>query len=208
MRTLMTRTAVLVLCVGAIALTGCVAPNISDRMDDAAEMFRFNIAYGPGLLVNAQVTRCLALGLGSYETRRCGFRNGYGWSWDERRYDMNLIVPIVGWEDVTAVQSGSMPITAVHGDAQDPLAPEEGFCNWTQLTINDKNRGWFEVSANVHLIWVGLEAGVDVGEIVDWALGWFALDIMGDDDHTGRDVEKHDPPPPPPPRNGPAAGAK
>lgn len=208
MRTSVTRTAILVLCVATVALTGCTAPNISDRLDDGAEMCRLNIAYGPGLLANVNVTRCLALGLGSYEARRCGFRNGYGWSWDERRYDMNLVVPIFGWEDVIAVQRGSMPLTPVFGDQKDPTAPEEGFCSRAQLTINDESRGWFEVSANAHFIWVGIEAGVDVGEVLDWALGWFGLDIMGDDDHTGQNVEKHNPPPPPPPRTDPVGSSK
>jgi hypothetical protein len=205
-----TRTASAVLAVLLIGSTviGCRTPNLSDRMDDAGEMFRFNIAYGPGLLANVHVTRALALGLGTYETRRCGFRNGYGWSWDERRYDMNLIVPIYGWEDVTAVQYGGMPLTQVYADQKDLCCPEAGFCSNPRLTINNPNRGWLEVSANVHLIWLGLEAGVDVGEILDWAFGWFGLDLAGDDRHTGENVEKHDPPSPPPPRYSPAESPK
>jgi len=186
-----------VLCALVAAAAGCKAPNLQDRMDDAAEMCRLNLGLGPGLLVNAHVTRCLALGMGTYEARRFGFRNGHGWIWDERRYDTNLIIPIWGWEDVVAVVHGGMPKTLLRGDDHDPLPPGEkpGDLRWAEmpLTINNKNRGWLEVSANVHLIVIGLEAGIDFGEVLDYALGWFGIDIMGDDSRSAAERERHDP---------------
>ena len=79
------------------AALGCKTPNLQDRMNDASQIVRLNLGVGPGLLVNVQATRALGLGVGMYEARRFGFRNGYGWIWDERRYDMNLVVPVWGW---------------------------------------------------------------------------------------------------------------
>jgi hypothetical protein len=172
-------------------------------MDDAAEMVRFNFGGGPGLLANAHVTRCLALGAGAYDARRLGFRNGYGWLWDERRYDFNLIIPLYGWEDVMATTHGSMPETVLRGDQHDRLPPGEdpGFFGWAEmpLTLNNPNRGWFEVSLNLHFILIGIDVGIDAGEIVDYVVGWFGFDPAGDDAWTGKDVEKHDPEPAPRP---------
>ena len=197
---------VLVLCFAAGLLVGCKAPNLQDRMNDAAQMVRLNVGWGPGLLANAQVTRVLGLGLGAYDSRRMGFRNGYGWIWDERRYDLNLIAPIWGWEDVDATLAGGMPVTPLHGDEHKTNPPGEkpSKFSWTGVprTLSDKNRGWFEVSANVHLVWIGLEVGVDFGEIVDYLVGWFGFDPAGDDSYTGKTAEEHSPssPPPSPPR--------
>ncbi len=190
-------------CLAATALAGCKAPDLQDRNDDAAEILRLNVGLGPGLLVNAQATRCIAVGLGAYEARRFGFRNGYGWIWDERRYDTNLIIPIWGWEDVDAVAYGGMPVSLIRGDERGPLPPgeEPGFWRWTSmpLTVNDRTRGWFEVTANVHALIVGVDVGLDVGELIDWVFGWVGLDLACDDRHSGRELEKHDPDPKPPP---------
>ena len=187
------------LCVLVAASAGCKAPNLQDRLDDTAEICRLNFGLGLGLLANVHVTRFAAVGLGAYDARRYGFRNGYGWIWDERRYDTNLIIPIWGWEDVDSVAYGDMPKTLLHGDQHDPLPPGDkpGALRWAEmpLTLNNKNRGWFEVSANLHVICIGLEAGIDFGELVDWALGWFGIDIMGDDSHTGAAVQRHGPDP-------------
>jgi hypothetical protein len=187
---------------GLLAVAGCKSPNLKDRMDDSAEILRCNVGWGPGLLVNAHVTRCLALGAGAYDARRFGFRNGHGWIWDERRYDTNLVIPIWGWEDVDSVYYGGMPVTPIRGDDLDRLPPGEdpGGLRWAQmpLTLNDRNRGWLEVSANAHLIWVGIDLGLDVGELVDYLLGWVGVDLAGDDCWTGKHVERHDPPPVPP----------
>lgn len=184
-------------------LAGCKTPSLQDRMRDGAEIFRLNVGLGPGLLVNAQVTRAIELGAGTYEARRFGFRNGHGWIWDERRYDMNLLVPIWGWSDVPSVLRGGMPRTYLYGDQHDRLPPgeEPGFWGWAEmpLTINDKTRGWFEVALNVHVLFIGVDAGVDFGELVDWTFGWFGLDLAGDDSNTGAKLEKHTPPLPPPP---------
>ena len=196
-----TLTLALALCA---CVVGCKAPNLRDRMDDTAEILRLNVGLGPGLLANAQATRAIGLGLGMYESRRYGFRNGYGWIWDERRYDTNLIIPIWGWEDVESTYYGGMPPSLLHGDLHDPLPPgkEPGFWRWAEmpLTINDRTRGWFEVSANVHALIVGVDVGLDVGELVDWLFGWVGLDLAGDDSWTGRELEKHDRPPPRPHR--------
>ncbi|MFO7900277.1 MAG: hypothetical protein R6V58_14600 [Planctomycetota bacterium] len=189
-----------------LAGAGCKGPTLRDRYDDSAEIFRLNVGLGPGLLANAHVSRAVALGLGTYQARRYGFRNGHGWIWDERRYDTNLVLPIWGWEDVDATYYGSMPVSLIHGDDKDPLRPgeEPGRWKWARnpLTINNPNRGWGEISANLHLVFIGLDAGIDFGELADYLLGWFGVDIMGDDSRTGAegiDVERHDPPPRPPP---------
>ncbi len=191
-----------VLICGAIA-AGCKAPNLRDRLDDTAEILRLNVGLGPGLLVNAHATRPIAVGVGAYRARRFGFRNGSGWIWDERRYDTNLIIPIWGWEDVEATYYGGMPETLLHGDARDPLRPrhDTGFWRWAEepLTINNPNRGWLEVSANVHAVFIGVDVGFDVGELLDWLVGWVGLDPAGDDRSTGKELEKHDRPPPKPP---------
>ncbi len=186
------KTLALALCMSLATLAGCQGPNLQDRMDDTAEIVRLNGGLGPGLLANVHVTRLLAVGVGAYEARRYGFRNGYGWIWDERRYDANLGIPIWGWEDVDAVVHGGMPKSLLRGDERD-------VCWWAPpLTIADKNRGWLEVSANLHLIWLGLDVGVDCGELLDCICGWFGFDPAGDDAWTGKDVAKHEPGPTPP----------
>ena len=176
----------------AVFFSGCKGPNLQDRMDDGAEILRLNLGVGPGLLANVQATRLLALGAGTYEARRFGFRNGHGWVWDERRYDTNLVIPIWGWEDVDSVLYGGMPVTQVRGDAYPSDLP------WT---IQDKSRGWLELSANAHLLFIGVDAGVDAGEFVDWLVGWVGLDPAGDDAWTGAPAEPHNAPPTPPPQN-------
>ena len=188
------------LCLAALA--GCRAPNLQDRMDDSARIFRLNIGWGPGFLVNVQVTRPIELGFGAYEARRCGFRNGHGWIWDERRYDGNLIVPLWGWEDVDDVYYGSMPKTTLRGDDARRLLPDErsGPFRWADapMTLGDENRGWLEVAFNVHIIYVGIEAGVDVGQLVDYVAGWFGWDPLNNDKHRKYPLERHGPNPTPP----------
>ena len=196
MRRIITGAGAAVLCASLVLLGGCKAPNLQDRMDDAGEIFRLNVGLGPGFLANVHATRALALGIGSYDARRIGFRNGYGWIWDERRYDTNLVIPLWGWEDVDSVLYGSMPKTLLRGDEHDPLPPgkEEGWLRWADmpLTLRDKNRGWLEVSANVHIIWIGIDVGVDAGEFLDCLAGWAGLDPAGDDAHSRAEFEKHD----------------
>lgn len=189
---------VLALGVLTAAAAGCKAPCLQDRMNDAGQMFRLNVGCGPGLLFNLHLGRPVAIGAGAYETRRVGFRNGYGWVWDERRYDANFFVPFWGWEDVDEVLYGRMPKTLLHGDEHhsEPTGETPGETRKSEkpLTINDHNRGWFELSLNLHLIWLGIDFGVDFGEIVDYAAGWFGLDPANDDQsHHRRPVERHDP---------------
>jgi hypothetical protein len=124
-------------CLAAATLAGCRAPNRQDRNDDAAEILRLNVGLGPGLLVNAHATRCIAVGLGAYEARRYGFRNGYGWIWDERRYDTNLIIPIWGWEDVDAVARPAHRHPAV--DRTDPNFKARGRARFPRNRRSDRD---------------------------------------------------------------------
>ncbi len=181
--------------IGMLVCVGCRTPHLRDRLDDSARIFRLNVGAGPGFLVNAHVSRAVALGFGAYESRRFGFRNGHGWVWDERRYDANLLVPIWGWEDVETTYQGSMPVSHLYGDEKNPHEPGKEY-RWPvhpAATLQNSNRGWGEISVNVHLIWLGVDAGVDFGQFIDYIVGWFGLDLMGDDSRTGAEVVPHDP---------------
>jgi hypothetical protein len=164
------------LCLCAFAACGCVGPAeyLKDRALDAVDPFRANVSVGPGLHGNVNATRFVALGAGRCRATRVGIRRGQWGAWNETRWDLNLLVPVLGDTRIHKAYFGQIdPSTN-----RDTLGVMEAF----PPAVGDRTRGAFEVSANLHVIYLGAEAGLDLGELADFVLGWLGVDIANDDE--------------------------
>jgi hypothetical protein len=144
------------------------------------------VGWGPGILANLHVTRLLAVGSGSYADERLGVRNGEGWIWRERRMDCNLLVPMYGGVEVVETRYGGMDevefSSLIEPSAVDTSDADRWLWVKVPRTLHDPSRGWTELSANVHLVLLGADVGVDPAQIVDFLFGWVGVDVMNDDD--------------------------
>ena len=150
------------------------------RANDLGDVFRFHVGAGPslGLLANVNATRFVAVGAGEYKTNRYGVVRGRYGSWREERADLNLGIPVYGHTRITRVYGGNMRRTL----------SLEAFTPGVKYAVHDRTRGLAEVSANAHAGLVGIDAGIDLGELGDFLLGFAGVDIIGDDDRIALDA--------------------
>jgi hypothetical protein len=153
-------------------MVGCAPQRYAiQRAQDLGDVFRLNGGIGLGALANVQATRYVAVGLGEYRTDRFGAVRGEYGAWSEERADYNFVVPGWGYTRVGRVYWGNLRSSRV----PEMVIPRMG------RTIDDATRGAAEVSVNVHALLVGIDAGVDFGELADFLVGFAGLDPMGDD---------------------------
>ncbi len=164
-----------------LVLAGCGPGRYARRRaNDLADVFRLHVGAGPslGLLANVNATRFVAVGAGEYKTNRYGVVRGRYGSWREERADFNLGFPIYGYTRITRVYGGNMRRTL----------SLETFTPSMKYAIHDRTRGLAEVSANAHAGLVGIDAGIALGELGDFLLGFAGVDFIGDDDRLALDA--------------------
>ena len=154
------------------------------RVADALDMVSFEAGLGPGAFANVQCTRLVQLGGGCYGPV---YKSGYGKVSAERAtlspFPAGLHRMVGMWEEsrwaVNAVIPGASSTTRkkIAGNVEELIPPEDE----TPLSIFDPAQPATEVGLDVHLLFVGAGAGVNLVEVADFLLGFAFIDIMGDD---------------------------
>lgn len=157
---------------GLLSAAGCSATDYAHRRAcDFGDVFRFHVGSGHGILANVHASRYVAVGVGEYSATRYGVIHGRYGAWQETRGDMNLVVPFHGYTDVNEVYAGNVRRTRL----------QSTYRQGVRYTIYDEMRGLAELSVNAHVLVIGLDAGIDVGEFGDFLLGIAGIDAAGDD---------------------------
>lgn len=150
----------------------------TNRYRDFADIFTANVSFGIGLDFNVQAGRFTQVGLGGYgdnihkgmlDTHKFGFVGRQGWWWTESKYDINLVVPIWGYTYRICEEGNVRDKNAV--EVPPPWSP----------SYKDENRGLLAVGGNAHLLLMGVEFYLDIGEFGDFVLGFFGIDLAQDD---------------------------
>ena len=141
---------------------------VGDRALDLLDTASFRVLVGPGLRFNARVTEVVQLGAGfsgptvrdqrgfSMETHFVGLQRRQGGIWTQRTSEAGVSLFYFYEADGDLIK----------GD---------------KSSFGPADRGFFDVGFAAHLGVVGAEAEVRVDEVIDFVLGFFAIDIMGDD---------------------------
>lgn len=166
----------------ASALSGC--SYFGARAHDFGDIVRLEGSIGVGLQANVNAGELLHLGVGSSRRTSAGW--AYGLSTSERRvedhFPLSYIASILNPE-VAALHSlkiGEGPELPQHRCPT--LAPGA----FSSGTVRKPAMQFWNLEAGVMVVAVGVEAGVNPAELVDFLLGLFGLDIAGDDEPEGR----------------------
>lgn len=149
---------------------------LKDRANDFADIFSLSLSLGFGALVNVRVTQALQCGGFFWGGSRFGFIGREGWGWSETEIEMGL----PGFYIRSVLIEPGAGIVG-------PMDTERGQSLWQFLGDEgvpyDKgyDRKFWQVGATVHAGLAGLDFSVNLKELLDFLLGWAAIDISGDD---------------------------
>jgi len=149
---------------------------LENRGNDFLDPFKLHVGIGPGMGGNVAVFRGVQAGL-SWETYsvHAGILGRDVGVWNEKRYDVNLVVPFIGVTD-------RQFITA-HKEREDytrrldPPDPRNA-----PAALRDPERRFGEVAASAQLIMISAEVGFDLIEFADFFGGIGEADFLEDDD--------------------------
>jgi len=166
----------------ASLLSGCAY--FGARARDLGDIVRLEGSLGVGLQANVNAGELLHLGIGSRRCKSAGW--AYGLSTSERRvedhFPLSYVATILN-PDVAALHTlkiGDGPEQPQH---RCPMVAPGAFSSGT---VHKPAMQFWNIEAGVMLVGVGVEAGVNPAELVDFILGIFGLDIAGDDSREGR----------------------
>ncbi|MCI0342602.1 MAG: hypothetical protein L0216_15920 [Planctomycetales bacterium] len=195
---------------GCLILSLAAAPGCAElgnyfknRARDFGEIFRLQVGLGVGLGASARLAGVADVGVGGgFADHRMGvgwvYGSGYAFS-RERLADGEVFFPFTmlgdgeggtlgrGWHSSSeATESGKAARRHVCYLALPGLFAHEpdGPLLWTPRGVED--HPWshvhaLDIEAGLYLGFVVVRAGVSPGEFLDFLLGWFGLDIAGDD---------------------------
>jgi len=123
---------------------------IPNRIFDVFDLVRARVRVGPGLAVDARVTKYGDLYAGGYSTLFVGLHGP--------RTKPRVPWPI-GFESRAGIKATSLADVATQGPSY----------------------GYGEVGVGFQAAIVGIDVGVDVVEVLDLVLGFFFIDLTGDD---------------------------
>lgn len=173
--------AAVVAAAASASLAGC--SYLHNRANDALDVFTCDGSVGPGLYAEVRATDLLAVGLGGHDVEYAG---QHGRFVVRGRRSSTAIGPLI-WGFVD--DDEPVPVFAGDPSRMGPLvepppsqllflpADQTGsdFAPWTRgLHAAD-------VDVTVTLGWVGGRLGFSPGELLDFVLGIFGLDLAGDD---------------------------
>lgn len=192
--------------------SGCAAFNtyFFDRMNDLADVVKFDVGFGIGLDAHVSVTDLISTGVGYSDTYRFGLRGGRFGSWRDIHAGIPVATALVlfsspspgifsrfSWDPFVTefISIGDMS----HSTASrfEPVVSESLLLFNTRLTRGSHRSGLFqetewledpicmfdiEVSATVAI--VGVRFGFSPGHLLDFLLGFLTIDIAGDDTYS------------------------
>lgn len=185
--------------------TGCTY--LTNRGNDFLDIFHCKFTFGPGALVSARITKGLAGGLGMLlNVQKYGLKGRGVGHWEEYRIEGGLTALGAPFyfkevrrtfvsgnhylkEDIETPQekktriypvslSGWIPLKTGDLETDDPNA------NLANVNAFVRDRRPTEVGVTAHVLFVGVDMGVDLIEVADFLAGLVGIDIQGDDTHS------------------------
>jgi hypothetical protein len=139
------------------------------RWYDLIDTVDFSVGGGPGFLINVRATK-LAQAIGGYsDAYRVGFRGRSAGFWREKRKEIGVSLlyyqhvereRITGW--VESFRSDKMDLDT------------------STVFANNNDRSFLGIGATVHVL-VLVDVNVRPMQALDFALGWFTIDVLEDD---------------------------
>jgi hypothetical protein len=167
------RTTVILLC-GSVFICAVGCTSLDSRLRDLEDCFKANIDYGLGASLNCQVS-VLGLGLGYWEGRKCGLIGEFD------SYDSDA------WFAGIGLLGGDSTHRSVYVYMLGFCLPSGVFFPWDEHGPKLIDAFWVSISFRLFL---GFEIGFNPGEFLDFLLGFFGLDLAGDDDDHQRHRER------------------
>ncbi len=183
-----------------LVASGCNAPGARDQSTpelgyfcargmDFLDILEFNVGAGTGLHASAGVEP-IRVGLGGYKSTKAGMMGRSIGTWDESRNELFIgLHDLVCWEKRPCYGNGYLFThdethrRNVLPDADETERPTF-YEDWGWATrYEDWEKPWLDVSAEVHLLFVGVDAGFSIQETLDFLLGIFGVDSVSHDDH-------------------------
>ncbi|NUN47750.1 MAG: hypothetical protein HUU15_02840 [Candidatus Brocadiae bacterium] len=157
------------LLLGACLLAGCGW--LGDRARDAADIVHVDAGVGPQIGATVRLTHLLqagacAEGLRWNRSAEDAWLDAAHLSWNGRQAGIHKRI---GWEA---------------GVGPESIGPRWYVRRWSaeyEEEYREQKRTADEIGFSIHVLFVGVEAGVRPAEFVDFLLGWFGLDILRDD---------------------------
>ena len=139
------------------------------RWYDLIDCVDFSVGGGPGFLINVRATK-LAQAIGGYsDAYRVGFRGRSAGFWREKRKEIGVSVlyyqqvereRITGWVESFRTEKMDLDTSNVYA--------------------NNNDRSFLGIGATVHVL-VLVDVNVRPMQALDFALGWFTIDVLEDD---------------------------
>jgi len=167
----------------ALAATSCSWCH--DRTNDLLDPFRIDVAFGPGLYVDARATDFLALGAGAHYVDTAGLHGRFVGTGE--LFGVGLPFFLLGH-----TEQDMAPLLA-DASEYDPLrdilttqllvTPAVSFarCGPDPVSVAERGVRVADLGATATLGIVGIGVGFSPGELLDLVLGFVGLDIAGDD---------------------------
>ena len=139
------------------------------RSDDFGDIIRFKIQAGPGIAVMAEVTRGIMLGGGIYKVDAFGFANRKFGIWHETTKEAGFVL---GIHRETCEQRDYY-----RGDYGLKTAEDGSYT----LTHEDNSVDIWNLRGTLHVVIIGLDLELRLGQLADFITGIFGYDLAGDD---------------------------
>jgi hypothetical protein len=170
------------LCLAVPLLSGCAW--LGARGRDLGDIFRVEGSIGVGLQANVTGTELLHLGAGSSRRHSGGWAYGFGTS--ERRDEDHLplsLISMFGDPDSAALHS-----VRLRSDKENPWHGCQivGPVTFDKGPITKSAMQFWDLEVGVMALVAGVDLGFNLAEFADFFLGWFGLDLGGDDTREGR----------------------
>ncbi|MBI3818671.1 MAG: hypothetical protein HY286_08280 [Planctomycetes bacterium] len=158
----------------------------ADRLNDTVDMIPLSVSVGPGLYAGVQVTSFFGTGVGyAEETSRVGWFPTKSYNADARG-GLVRFGRLEGWQCGFVFACMGMGLSS-DSNAMIDASTGNTFFFFPVVPVHCGGDIYYDavsvlnISANVHIGIVGIHAGISPVNVVDWLLGWFTIDIAGDD---------------------------
>jgi hypothetical protein len=139
------------------------------RWYDLIDIVDFSIGAGPGFLFNVRATKIAQVGGGYSDAYRIGFRGRSAGYWREKRTEIG--VSLLYYQKIKRERCSGW-VESFRSDKMD--------LDTSAVYANNNDRAFLGIGATVHAL-VLVDVNVRPMQAVDFALGWFTIDILDDD---------------------------